>query len=891
MKSLSGPATTQKNARGNAPIILVEIKWSGSLIERFSDYDVTIGGVPYIGALVNVGEIVETLSRNRVGDVHVEILNADTWRESNLFLIFEPERQKTVWIYQYFDGLAAADKVLLFKGIIESPARGLSIDERRVRFNVVSYERKFNEDIGDLISADDFADVRSANEGQMMPIIVGDLSAVDVPCIPVAAPVDTVLDAELSISSTSMTVKDTDDFPSTGTLKIDAEQMTYTGKTATTFTGLTRETGGTSKCAHADGKTVERVLTGTNPYIYLVAGHECKAISDVKADGLSISGSVVELANTTLVSGMTLALVRFPSRPIIEDRSNVTDLAVVPEPSGHSSSGISNPSWGYDGDEDTAASQSSTGSFGGNLKLLFNDTLYQGKITKKIMTIKWSWTGAYTTWNYLRLSSKGSTYDLGSTPSANTRTWTQIFGTPSDDYDDLDFKVEYNFTADPSGMTINVFEMWLTVEFESGVTVTLKPTITCGVKGRKDNATGDYTGTANELVKFAPDIVSELLCEIGGAVLASDIDSSSFAAVRSTLFASGYKNAFRLTSQTKLLEIVNDVGFQAMAYLSFEAGVAHMKIKPSSLSGSVKELTDMDDFVDAKLRRGSTDGLRNLFEARYAETFYFAPDEDPGDDGGWSVTTREDATSQTTYGEKKESYEFHMNRNQTFVEAVLDQLKAAQKDIHYELVATTPLRDMELERADVVKISWPAFGIIKDLAEVKDVRRVIGNGEAGRPDAVRLALWIEIFVAFSAGSWGYVRISNNSWYFVIHGRIVARLDSTGSLYLRGFVLTDETLPATLGNPLYFNETRRTITFGLADNTCVGELDENGNLLLPVFLDTDKSISDVGSADEIDSDGSTLWANVGSTTVLKADASSMRIEGQVWTDQKWGELYG
>lgn len=50
----------------------------------------------------------------------------------------------------------------------------------------------------------------------------------------------TVLTADLSATGTTATVDDTTDFPSSGTLYIGAETATYSGKTSTTFTGLTR---------------------------------------------------------------------------------------------------------------------------------------------------------------------------------------------------------------------------------------------------------------------------------------------------------------------------------------------------------------------------------------------------------------------------------------------------------------------------------------------------------------------------------------------------------------------------------------------------------------------------------------------------------------------------
>ena len=57
-------------------------------------------------------------------------------------------------------------------------------------------------------------------------------------------------------SVTSVTVDDTSSFASSGTIKIDDELITYSGKTSTTLTGLTRGALSTSAATHADDATV-----------------------------------------------------------------------------------------------------------------------------------------------------------------------------------------------------------------------------------------------------------------------------------------------------------------------------------------------------------------------------------------------------------------------------------------------------------------------------------------------------------------------------------------------------------------------------------------------------------------------------------------------------------
>ena len=57
-------------------------------------------------------------------------------------------------------------------------------------------------------------------------------------------------------SATTITVVSTTAFPSSGTIQIDSEEITYTGKTATTFTGCTRGANSTTASFHPDGAYV-----------------------------------------------------------------------------------------------------------------------------------------------------------------------------------------------------------------------------------------------------------------------------------------------------------------------------------------------------------------------------------------------------------------------------------------------------------------------------------------------------------------------------------------------------------------------------------------------------------------------------------------------------------
>ncbi len=70
---------------------------------------------------------------------------------------------------------------------------------------------------------------------------------------------NTLLNGAINDSVKTLTVDTTAGFPSSGTLLIGTEQMTYTGTTATTFTGVTREVNSTTKASALDDASVKLI--------------------------------------------------------------------------------------------------------------------------------------------------------------------------------------------------------------------------------------------------------------------------------------------------------------------------------------------------------------------------------------------------------------------------------------------------------------------------------------------------------------------------------------------------------------------------------------------------------------------------------------------------------
>lgn len=78
----------------------------------------------------------------------------------------------------------------------------------------------------------------------------------------------TLLNGSLTSTATTITVDSTVDFPEQGRIKIDNEEILYTGKTPTTFTGCIRGSRGTLGAAHSDNAVVN------NAYKVIIIGLE-----------------------------------------------------------------------------------------------------------------------------------------------------------------------------------------------------------------------------------------------------------------------------------------------------------------------------------------------------------------------------------------------------------------------------------------------------------------------------------------------------------------------------------------------------------------------------------------------------------------------------------------
>jgi len=111
--------------------------------------------------------------------------------------------------------------------------------------------------------------------------------------------VTTLLDGALNNSSTTITVDATAAFPTSGRIDIDLELITYTGKTATTFTGCVRGANGSTAVSHLDNATV------TNATDWVDWGEEANTAGVILAPGSWSLDNFGQILVATIKNGQT----------------------------------------------------------------------------------------------------------------------------------------------------------------------------------------------------------------------------------------------------------------------------------------------------------------------------------------------------------------------------------------------------------------------------------------------------------------------------------------------------------------------------------------------------------------------------------------------------------
>ncbi len=293
----TAPFDTEKDKKAHAPVTLMKIDWPAigglpaltlRLTDQGSDADnskLTINGTDWFAVIEDAGELdrlvnAGNFSANSVADLKVTLTNLPTALfspEKPFNYIFDqrPPESATVSVYQWFDGLLESDMAEIFVARIADPVR---FDELTCSFDLVDIASSHGSVvIGNLVNATDYPNAPESSIGKMKPIVIGQVE--NAPSILVKKAEETIVTSVATPGDTVLTVADTADFAAAGTLKINDDEIAYTGKTATTFTGCS----GINEFHFADDIVLQKITD--HRYLFSDPAYPVKQISGVKVDG------------------------------------------------------------------------------------------------------------------------------------------------------------------------------------------------------------------------------------------------------------------------------------------------------------------------------------------------------------------------------------------------------------------------------------------------------------------------------------------------------------------------------------------------------------------------------------------------------------------------------
>lgn len=199
---------------------------------------------------------------------------------SDYFLGEYPENVE-VELYQWFAGLAETDKALIDRFVVSDP---IEFDEasRLLTLDLVSLPIRYDQPCGELLTRDVWPHADDTDIGRGIPVACG--SPGRMPTLK-ARTVHTLHLKGSILANTMLLVvyENLDDlqFPTTGTVLIDEEQIRYSGRTASSLTVIERGYLTTAK-EHLDKREVIEVI---NDHTFVLCAGPVAAITEVQIDG------------------------------------------------------------------------------------------------------------------------------------------------------------------------------------------------------------------------------------------------------------------------------------------------------------------------------------------------------------------------------------------------------------------------------------------------------------------------------------------------------------------------------------------------------------------------------------------------------------------------------
>jgi hypothetical protein len=427
----------------------------------------------------------------------------------------------------------------------------------------------------------------------------------NVPCIPVVDGVVGRLASAIDASVTTVPLVDATVFPSSGTVQINVEQITYTGKSGNSLTGCARARNGTAAAAHDAQSTVMEVRGPGNAYRFVaaenVSGFPHKAMANVRVNGHPAKTAPTLTPNATdVVAGKSFAAITFSVADVRAFHTIPVSRALL-QPTSLPSM---NRSFQWNGNQAiehtlTVVIPSQGAEFASGpirRRVSFTYQIVSGQFGVGDASVNpaqsqiWRTDPATGATVVLASGTKDANgylimpaavtaeYDTGASVANETFTLhlygdPGVSGAPDTPYVVLWTITAYTITGDVTAGGGSGGESTAAIVIGD---------VTCDLDGMQDDAAGTVSGTANALLENPVDVARFILTQLYGVAVA-DL-AARWASSRATLAALAYKWAFLLGIEgaTGLSDIRTRMAQQARAEIFIEAGKWDFVVIPSA---------------------------------------------------------------------------------------------------------------------------------------------------------------------------------------------------------------------------------------------------------------------------------------------------------------------
>lgn len=294
---------TEMARAGRAPVQLLAIYFAESGTVRVSDRQLgpADGLTNTWAGLVEDWGFLQDVTAADPGEVSIEarqtsvtLINRGTTPFSDYFLKEDPENV-TADLYQWFEGLAESDLILIDRFIIADPIR-FSERGRLVTLDLVSAIVAMDNPISNLLSLTDWPNAKDEDIGKAIDIPIGDCGRLPA-LVARTAPAATLNGSILSNTATIATHEnlDTLGFSAAGTLQIGEELVRYSSRSAYQFTVSQRGYQSTA-AEHLDRAEIVELITD---HTFIIGRGPVNAIDEVQVGGFPAPAGIYSVAADT----------------------------------------------------------------------------------------------------------------------------------------------------------------------------------------------------------------------------------------------------------------------------------------------------------------------------------------------------------------------------------------------------------------------------------------------------------------------------------------------------------------------------------------------------------------------------------------------------------------